>query len=187
MADDPHLVLMAEYAQGGRVQGEVPAAVRGQPEPARGEDAQDVSVSEERDVAGDLDRAGDDAVGGRAHLLCRLAAARRRGPEVPARGLAAYLGSGSPLVRTVVPLHQVRLGSSERRVAREAAGLSGAGERAREDERELPPCKAAPQHVRLLLTASRERDVRPPGVLPREAPGRLAVSDEVDLGHAAPM
>ena len=51
---DPHgryVAVVAEHAQGARIQQEVLPGARGQPEPARREDAQHVAVREQRDVA----------------------------------------------------------------------------------------------------------------------------------------
>ena len=60
---------MVEHVQRARIQQEVVPAARGQPEPARREHAQHVSVREERDVTLGRARPGNHPIGPRADLL----------------------------------------------------------------------------------------------------------------------
>ena len=123
---DPTLVLVAEHADGRRVEGEEAARVRFEPEPAGREDAQQVAVREHEQVAGRLLRFGDDPVGAGRDLLDRLAAGDRAVPDRPVRVLSPDLAGGDSLVFAVVPLTEVVAHLSSRAVAGEAARLAGA-------------------------------------------------------------
>ena len=61
--------VVAEDVQGGRVEQEVAPVVRGQPDPAGDEHAEDVAVGEERDGAPGGLHPADHAVHARADLV----------------------------------------------------------------------------------------------------------------------
>ena len=99
---------------------------------------------------------------------------RRRGTG-PGGTLGADLGRLPALVRAVVPLREVgddlRRRPEARQLARPPRQVEGADEDPREVDPAEPPCEAR----RIALATLRQGQVGPPGVLPRERPGRLAV------------
>src|SRR5262249_60774501 len=107
---DPHggygAVVPADPQVAG-VQQKMLAAARGQPDPARHEHAQHVSVREQRKVAVDRARPGYYPIHSRSNLLRRLAARASIAEEQPARRDLANLLGRQPLVLAVVPLDQV--------------------------------------------------------------------------------
>src|SRR5439155_8227083 len=79
----------------------------GQAQPACGEDAQQVAVTEEEDVPVDGPQSGDHTVSTGAHHLDRLAARTAIAEEIPARTLLANVSGAPTLVLAVIPLLQI--------------------------------------------------------------------------------
>src|SRR5437867_236070 len=134
--DDPALPLPAKRADRCRRQCEQAAVAGGPSDPARGEDPQDVRVTEQDDVPAGAQGPIHDPVGARSHLLERLALRDRAGPDRPAPLHGTDGGGRASLVDAVVPFTQVVRHLRGAPVAREATGLQGTAERAREHERE---------------------------------------------------
>src|SRR5207237_9945377 len=84
-----------------------------------------------------------DAVGPATPLVARLAARHAVGPPDPSRARRSDLGSGAPLVVTVVPLLEVV--SDLGLIPGQPSGVERALERARQDLGELPTPQAPPQ------------------------------------------
>src|SRR5207249_639942 len=82
------------------------------------------------------------------------------------------------LVLAVVPLHQLVARNRTVSVASQPAGLDGALQRARQNEREAPASERAADALRLVPALLGERDVGPAGVPLVRAPVRLAVTDD---------
>ena len=123
-------VLVAQDAEGGRVQQQVARVPGGQADPSGRQHAEEVAVAEQQDAAAGLPQAGDDAVGAVADVGDRLASGAAVAEQVPAGPLLADLGGPPALVRAVVPLGQVGddLGAGPRsRPARRSGGRARAG------------------------------------------------------------
>ncbi len=75
-------------------------------------------------------------------------------------------------------------------MAREATGLAGTSERARQHERERAGRQMPPEDLGLAPAGCGEANVRAAGVLTAEGPVRLPVADQPDRsaldGHEAP-
>src|SRR6185503_5450100 len=183
------VMLVAEDAQPGRAEHEVPARARRQVEPASGEHAQDMSAREEQRVALDRPHPADHTIRARAHLLRRLSARAAVAEELPVRALGPDLGAAPPLVRAVVPLDQVLVDLGRGAEPRQLAGAGGALQRAREHPGEGQAAQAVAEPARVTLSALGQREIGQPRVLAGDAPGGLAVPGEMGggkrIGHAS--
>src|SRR5262249_37902066 len=109
--------------------------------------------------------------------------------ELPIRTLRQDLGGATALVLAVVPFDQIGIGCRHRgeagQLARPERTSQGTGEHP--GERQRPPPLSQPAWV--ALAALSQREIREPGVLPRERPRRLPVPRQVDDGkttHTTP-
>ena len=100
-------MIVAEDAQGARIQQKMLTATCRQPNPARRQHAQHVSVREQRDVAVDGAGPGYHPIDPGAHLLGRLAARASVPEDQPVRRDLVDLLRRQSLVHPVVPLDQV--------------------------------------------------------------------------------
>src|SRR5258706_14702220 len=89
----------------------------------------------------------------------------------------AALRRREPLVLAVVPFEQVVGAIGDGTEARELTGLPGAGERARQDERESVTNEARPERASRLLAGGSQREIGAAGVPSRTAPLRLTGLD----------
>src|SRR5271165_380622 len=112
------------------------AATRGQPDPPRRKDAQNVSVREQDNIAVDGARPGDHPVDPRSHLLRRLSRRASVPEDNPARRDLTDLLRRLSLVVAIVPLDQISLGDRGITEACQFAGLSRAQHRAAKSEPE---------------------------------------------------
>ena len=142
-----YVAVVAENAQGARVQQEVLAGARRQPEPARRQHAQHVAVREQRDVARRPRAPGRSPDPTRAPTCSGVSPPGASVPEdQPARSPLRGSAGRQPLVLAVVPLDQV--GLDDRAVAEpgQLAGLAVlAGSGLVEHERERLPGQHGPQ------------------------------------------
>src|SRR5215472_18380166 len=110
------------------------ACGRGQSQPAGPEHSQYVAVREQGHIPGPRAYLADDPIDPCADLLRTLAARTAVAKDHP-RGLPGMdLLRGKPLVVTVVPFRQVRIGLGALSQARELAGLARPLQRARQHE-----------------------------------------------------
>ena len=142
-------------------------------------------MGEDQDIAGRGTDLVEHAVAAGGNVVELLAFGNTVAPEAPAGKLLSNLDGLAPLVGAVVPLHELvplRCSLSE---PRQAAGLGGAHERARENDLEPTASQLSSQSERPLAPALGQRDVGASGVLPAPAPLRLRMPDENDLGRSA--
>src|SRR5205807_566138 len=104
------IVLVAENAEAGGSEQEVAAGSRVEPEPAGGEDPQDVRTREYQDVALNGAHALNHPVGPCSHLVRRFASRAAVTKEEPARELGEDLGGAPALILPVIPFGQVGIG-----------------------------------------------------------------------------
>ena len=182
------LALVAQRAQRGRVEREQAAGRRLEPEPARSENAQDVTVREEEHVAAHRCGLGEDPVCSVTHLGRVLAVRNAAGEKRPARDVVADLRRRAALVVAVVPLAEIVARLRLRAETGEPAGVGGPLERAREHELEVPTMQRSTDDLRLAATLIGQWDVGAPRVTERPAPLGLTVPDEDDLfGHSGSL
>lgn len=91
----------------------------------------------------------------------------------------ADLGSRLPLVGAVVPLEQIGVDDSARAETGELAGAPGTRERTSKHSLEVNASKALAETAGISFALRGQRQVGPPRVLTRKAPGRLAMSYEI--------
>jgi len=138
-------------------------------------------VCEDGGVAVRRAQLGDDPVGARADVGRILPIRAAVAPERPAGALLADLLRRAPLVSAVIPLAQIVARERGPAEPGEPARLRRPHERAREDEREVPPGEGAAERGGLLATPLREREVGRARVPALPAPLGLPVPDEDDL------
>src|SRR5262245_147628 len=179
--DDARLALVTEHAQGRRAEREQSPSIGREPEPARGQYPQHVPVGEEGGVAAGGHRSIDHPPRAPGHLLDRLAAGYWPGPDCPVGNLLPDVGRLAPLVVAVVPLPEIVGDDRGVGVSREATGLAGPPERARQHEGKRAPAEEPPERLGLAFAVRGERNVRSPRVLTRGRPLRLAMPHQPDL------
>src|SRR5262249_14958770 len=104
-----YITVVAQDAQRACVQEKVLAGTRGQPDPARREHAQHMSVREQQNIATEGARARDDAIDPSANLLGRFATCAAVSEDQPAPLYFVDLLRGLALVLAVIPLGQLRV------------------------------------------------------------------------------
>src|SRR6476660_2958312 len=129
-------VLVSERAQRSRAKREQGAILGRKPQPASGQYAQHVAVTERDPVAiGGADLA-EHTVGARPDVRGRLPIRAAVAPQAPTGALPVDLRGGEALIVAVVPLAQVLLDLDLLFQTGELAGLDGALQRARQHEGE---------------------------------------------------
>ena len=118
---------------------------------------------------------GDDVVGAVADIGRGLAAGTAIPPERPVRMDRLDFFRGETLVAAVIPLDQVRQHPGLLPIARQAAGLERALERARQDERKCPGTQPRAKRRSLAPPLLGQGKVGRTGVPATETPFRLAV------------
>ena len=176
-----YITVVAEDAQRACIQEKVLAATRGQPDPARREHAQHVSVREQQNVAVEGASARDNPIDPCANLLGRFATRAAVSEDQPARRYLVDLFGGLALVLAVIPLGQVRVDhhilAETRQFARLARPLHRAAER---EPREISG-KDWPHPFGDPAAMVGQRNVSRPRVLATKAPCRLTVPDREDV------
>ena len=174
------IMLIAQNAQRRCGQDQIPRSPGGQAQPAGGEDAQHVAVTEDHDGALHRPQAGERPVSTGAHRLDRLTARTAVAEEIPAWTRLANVGRASPLVLAVIPLLQVGIDLG---LAAEAGSLArppGPRARAHQHPGERDPLEPLAEAQGIVLAARGERDVCPTGMLTGACPGGLAMPRHID-------
>ena len=131
-------VVPKDAQGGGREQPAAPFDRR-KPDPAHGENPQDLAMAEEERGAALCANATDDTVRARAHGVERLAARAAVAGEAPTGALNLDLGSSSAFLGAVDPLHQIIVGLDasmrHRKLGRAAGALQGTRENAIDAQR----------------------------------------------------
>src|ERR1019366_2559083 len=180
--DDARLVFVAESGNGGGAQSEKAAFLGRQAEPAGSQDAQDVAVGEERDIARGGQRAGDGSLGAFGHLDGGFAVGHAIGPQRPCRAFGLDLRGGAPFIIAVIPLAEVRVDEGVL-VAGETAGFAGALEGGDQDERELAKSQVAAEGGGFVAAGRGEGNIGAAGVSARTAPLGFAMADQPEFAH----
>src|SRR3974390_3132142 len=160
-----YIMIVAEDAQRACIQEKVLAATRGEPDPARREHAQHVSVCEQQDIAVAGARTRDYPIDPCANLLGGFATRAAVSEDQPTRrDLMDLLGRQS-FVCAVVPFHQIRVDDHILTETRQFAGLSRPLHRAAESEPRKISAQYWPHPFREPAAAVGQRNVGCPRVL----------------------
>lgn len=181
--EDAGFAFVAEEADGGGSEGEVAGMVGGQANPLGGEDAEDVRVGEQGDVAGGLGGTIEDVEGAGGNLGQGFAAGHAIAEKIPGGAKLADAGSGESFVFAVVPLAEIGIDLDAGIEAGKAAGFAGALEGGAEDKGEIIVGEVVTQGERLAASVLGEGDIGAPGMLTGEGPFGFAVANEPDLIH----
>src|SRR5919106_519317 len=132
-------------------------------------------------MAVDGPQSGDHSVGTGTDRRHRLAAGTAVAEEIPAGPLLADVGGAPALVVAVIPLLQLWGDLAGVAEARQLARPAGPRQRAHQDLGECYAIEPLTQAQGVLLTARRERDVRPARVPTGDRPCRLTMPRQVYL------
>src|SRR5271157_3424364 len=174
-------MLVAQDGEGRGAKHEVAPLPRRQAQPARSQDAEEVAVAEDQDVARKRTEPPDHTVSAGTDVRDRLAARAAVAEQTPAGPLAADLIGAPPFVAAIIPFGQVGDAYGPVAEAGQLARPTRSLQRADEDPIEgqaLEPLGKAPC---IVLTAPGETQVCPPGVLAGDRPLRLAVPRQEDF------
>ena len=116
------IVLVAEDAEAGGAEHEVSAASRFKPEPAGGEDPQDVCTRKYQDVAPDGANALDYPVGPRPRLVRSFASRSAVAEQEPTRSFGEDIGGTAALVLAIIPFGQVEIDFRQTAEPRQVGG-----------------------------------------------------------------
>ena len=101
--------FVAENAERRRAERKMPPFDRRQADPSRGEYASELAMREERDVALQRLKMGDEAIGAGGDLLGRFTARTTIPKHIPVRSLLANVYGAPSFVVAIVPLGQIRI------------------------------------------------------------------------------
>src|SRR5258708_31117587 len=135
-------------------------------------------------MAVDGPHAAEAATGPRADSCQRFSAWTAVAKELPVGPLLLNLLGGLAFIVAVVPFHEIRLACRDRPEPRQFAGAPGALERTGVNLGEGQTLQPLPQPPRVVLAALRQRQIRQPGMLSRQTPGRFAVPGQVEQGQS---
>lgn len=183
MNDHARFVLVAEGGNAGRSQGERFRRDGIEPEPAGAENAQDVAVSEKRNVTFRGERAFDHFTGSCRYLADGLSAGHAVAKDRPSRAFPLDLAGGQPFVRAIVPFRQPRVRLRHPAETSQFTRLRCALQRTREHQCERMSGEE-PAHRDGALNAIRsQRNVGASGMGAGDAPFRFAVADQPDFAR----
>src|SRR5262249_37107965 len=176
------VMFIAERTQARRAQQEVSSGPHFEPEPAGGEDAQEVPAREQQHVPPGRAHPLHHPVGTGADLFRRFPPRAAVTEQVPARSRRTNLGGAEALVLAVIPFDQVAIDLGPGPEAGQLAGPGRTPQRTGEDRGERQPFQALAEAAGVALAALGQRQVGPPRMLAREAPDGFAVPGQVNDG-----
>jgi len=154
-------------------------------QPTCRQDAQAVAVADESDlaapVAAGCEGPGYDPIDPNAYLVDGLALGDGASEDGPVRVMFPHFGRGAAFQGAVLPFPQVGL-EDDVAESGQLGRTCGPNERARQDDRELPPGQPGGEGPGLVLPVRGERDVGHTGVLTRLAPLRGPVTHQHQRG-----
>src|SRR5579863_10182499 len=106
-ADDARVALVSENADGGGIEGEKAACGGRQAQPARSQNAEDVTVGEQRGVPSGAGYPLNHETGAGGDLVDGFSARDAQGPEIPIGHLLANVGGGAPFVGSIIPFEEI--------------------------------------------------------------------------------
>jgi hypothetical protein len=162
------IVLVGENAERGRAEAEEPSVAWREPEPACGEHSETMPVPKQENVPSGRACPGDHPIDSLANVRRRFASWASVLKDMPARVLRLDLGGGEPFIIPVSPFDEVGIVLGQLAISGQLAGFPGSLERTGKDQREWVPLQAKTEFPSFLLPASREGNVRQPGVLAGE-------------------
>jgi hyperosmotically inducible protein len=175
------LVLMAERRNPRRVESKQARRGGGHFQPARGQDAKNMSMGEERHIAFRRDRPRNYGAGTLGHLLDGFPTRYTVPEQRPTWALAPDIGSRAALIRPVIPFDEIGFDLCDGAEAGEFARPAGTLQRAGENQAELVPAQNLSNLRRALFTCRRQGDVRSPRVGAGQAPCCLTMPDQPEF------
>jgi len=139
-----------------------------------------VSAGEEKHVTWDRSHPLHDPVRARSDIGRALPFGAAVPEQIPVRPLGVDLHAPPTLVLSVVPFQEIGVELGHATVAGQLAGAGSSLERAGEDPGERPPPEPRSQAARLSLAVRSQREIGAARVLTGEAPGRLAVTGQME-------
>src|SRR5262249_41561390 len=149
----------------------------GQSDPSRGQDAAEMAVREERDVAPQHPKSGNEAVGTLGNLRRRLAVRAAVPKQIPIGPRLMDFHWSPSLIVAVIRLGKFRFYPGLPFQSNEGAGLLRALPRAGQHGREPDVVQGGAEPARLVLAMRGQRNLRATGMLARNRPFGLAVAN----------
>lgn len=173
-------VIVTDRAQGGSAQEEVPARTGIQPQPTRDEDAEKMAAGKEQHISINSAEPFHHATCPISQIDQVLAAGATVAEYLPAGPLLLDLVRRLSLVIAVVPFGEVAINDSDPPESRQFAGAHRSLQWAGEDTRNAQAFEPLGKSVSIPFTSLGQWEISQSGVLPRDRPGSLAVSREID-------
>ncbi len=148
-------------------------------DPSRREDASELAMREEYDVASHPLKFRNQPARAEGNLRGRLAAGATVTKQIPIRTFLAKVCRELTFIGAIVPLGEVRFNLGGRRKSRQLACPPGPLQRTCQDVRELDRPKARFKAARLVFAMRGQRNIGAASVLARQRPSGFAVPDEI--------
>ena len=153
-------------------------------DPPRGQNTSKLAMGEERRVAVQRGKTGDEPVGPGGDLLRRFTARTAVRENIPARPRLADVRRAQSLIVAIVPFREIRFNLRRRAQTSQLTGPPRALQRAGQHTRKLKQPQGRSGRARLLLAMRGQRNVGAAGVLARQGPCGLAIANEVQPGQS---
>ena len=156
-----------------------------QSDPSRRKSRAKLAVRKKPDIAGCPAQTGYKTVRAIGYVGGCFTVRTPIAPHIPARSLLVNVHGAPAFVIAVVPFHQIRLTVPLGPKSRQFTRLSRPQQWAGQDSRELHRPQARRQCARLVFPVRRQCDVGESGMLARDRPSGLPVSNQVKLQRGA--
>ncbi len=177
-------MLKPKNADRSSAEDEVLCLVNWQPDPSHTQDATELAMRKEGDIACQRPQPDNHPVCAFSYLRSCFAARASISEDVPVRSLKSDVGCSPPLVVPVVPLGRVSLNLNGTTEAGKFTRSPCPPHRADEHVTEVHSAKTSRELASVLLAALGQGKVGAPGVLARERPFRFAVANDVSAWEA---
>ena len=175
------LAVISEHIQSCCIEEEVFAITCRQIDPARRQNAKNVTVRKQRDISIEGSNSRDNPIGSNTDLQRRFAAWTAIAKNGPVGSRLPNLLSREAFIFAVVPLHKVSIDAGERTESCKLAGLARPLERTGENHDKFFSGKNRLQLARELSAVLGERNIRDSGVPPVQAPFGFTVTQQIDF------
>ena len=170
-------MVISEHTQSARTQEKMLPATHRQPDPSRGENAQNMTVGKYRDVTLHRTHSGNHSVHASTYVFRTFAARASIAKDQPAWCDLLDLVGRESLVPAVVPLDKVGVDDHVAGEACQFAGLSCSPQWAGKNKFKLPFGEDLSDPLRKPSAVIGQRDIGDPRVLSTQTPRGLPVAD----------
>ena len=173
-------MLIPQHAQARRPQHQVPSASQWHPCPSPRENSQKMPAREHQYVPAHRPQFRRHPFRAHRDRIRTLSSRTTIAKQIPSRPFLQNLRGPPPFILSVIPLHKVRIHLRPARKSRQFAGPPRPLQRTRQHRRDLQFSQPRAQHFRIPFPVRRQRQIRPPGMLPAQAPCRLPMPRQIN-------